>query len=277
MTISSRMRNLPAFQQRLVSSLVMLAAYGLVVACGPTAIKATFLFLAGALCVEWVKMCRLSLRITSLLMIGLVYSSVYAASCHRSVLGMGVLLCFISLGVLLSWMAWYRRFLWVSLGLLYIGLPCVTLFWILEDPSAGVATFVALTAVVALNDTAAYLFGNWLKGPLLLPGVSPSKTWSGFLGGILCVALCAGIFYFSISTPASLQGFVGISAGLAFLSSLGDLLESKLKRLHRIKDSGGLIPGHGGLLDRLDGFLFMLPLFGLARLIWPDIISFSLR
>lgn len=270
-------RNMTAFQQRFLSSIVMIGAYALLIVSGEWPIKLTFLFLAGALSVEWVKICRLSIRKMSILMIGIIYCVLYLAAIQHPVQAVGLLLCGASLGVFLSWMSWYRRFLWVSLGLLYIGLPCVTIFWLLDTRSSGILLLVWMTTLVAINDTTAYLVGNWLKGPKLIAVVSPSKTWSGFFGGIVCASLVGGVFYFFITTAASLQQFIGICAAVAFWSTIGDLFESKIKRLHKIKDSGDWIPGHGGLLDRLDGLLFVIPAVGGAILIWPELMEFSLR
>ena len=118
-------------------------------------------------------------------------------------------------------------------------------------------TLLSIAAVVTACDIAAYFVGRRVGGPRLAPVISPGKTRSGAIGGIVGAVLAAMAVgrYLSFSvTEAPLAG-----VGLAVLAQSGDLLESALKRNLAIKDSGGLIPGHGGFLDRFDGYLLTLP------------------
>lgn len=117
----------------------------------------------------------------------------------------------------------------------------------LDDPHGMRAVFV-LFAIVWGSDVLAYFTGRTLGGPKLWPRVSPKKTWSGFIGGTLFAALAAGLVGGSLV-------LVALGAILAAVSQGGDLLESALKRRFDAKDASQLIPGHGGVMDRLDGFL----------------------
>jgi phosphatidate cytidylyltransferase len=128
-------------------------------------------------------------------------------------------------------------------------------------------------AVAWAADIAAFLVGNALKGPKLWPQFSPNKTWSGFIGGLVAATLAAvAVARF---LPMGLDPFramaLGLFAGLATMA--GDLWESMLKRRFGVKDSGDLIPGHGGLLDRVDGLMFAFLAVAAARLLvnlgWP--------
>ena len=155
--------------------------------------------------------------------------------------------------------------LWAGIGALWIGVACVGLLWLAADPVAGHATILWLFAVVWTTDSAAYVVGRWAGGPRLAPRWSPKKTWSGALGGLaaagLVGAITAKILGFSVLSPV-----LWLSVGLSVAVQAGDLAESAAKRRFGVKDTSGLIPGHGGLLDRLDGMLAALAVAALMAL-----------
>jgi phosphatidate cytidylyltransferase len=105
-------------------------------------------------------------------------------------------------------------------------------------------------------DSAAYFAGRAIGGPKLAPAISPKKTWSGFVGGLLGATLGAFAMVWLFALPVQLAYVTPL---LAILSVFGDLYESNLKRQAGVKDSGKVLPGHGGLLDRLDGLVFVAP------------------
>ena len=115
-------------------------------------------------------------------------------------------------------------------------------------------------AVVWTTDVSGYIFGKLFKGPRLFSSISPNKTWSGFLSGVILSAFLSLCLAFYADSKNYLIIFILGAVGAA-VSSAGDLFESKLKRLNLKKDTSNLIPGHGGLLDRLDGFLFAILYF----------------
>ena len=160
-----------------------------------------------------------------------------------------------------------------AFGVLYLGAPTLALIWLRDFGATGrMWTFLVLASAWAA-DIVAFAAGNLFKGPKLWPRFSPNKTWSGFFGGLLAATL-AGAAVASLQ-PQELSFvkalLVGAFAGLATMA--GDLWESMLKRRFGVKDSGGLIPGHGGLLDRVDGLMFALLAVAAARLFvnlgWP--------
>jgi phosphatidate cytidylyltransferase len=155
---------------------------------------------------------------------------------------------------------------WMAAGSLWVALPCIILLWLAHDESAGRITLLWVFAVVWATDIGAYATGRWLGGPLLAPRWSPRKTWAGLCGGIGCAAL-VGWATASMLGVASALPLVAISAGLAIVEQFGDLAESVAKRRFGVKDASGLIPGHGGLLDRLDGLLAVIPAVALLTLI----------
>ena len=138
-------------------------------------------------------------------------------------------------------------------GLLLIWLAAAAFAWLRADPTAGRTNALFLLAIVWATDIAAYLIGRTAKGPRLAPSISPGKTWSGAVGGLVA-AICAGLAAAAI-TRTSLTHAVVIATALSIIAQAGDLAESAIKRRRDVKDTSRLIPGHGGLLDRLDSTL----------------------
>jgi phosphatidate cytidylyltransferase len=149
---------------------------------------------------------------------------------------------------------------WLSFGVLYIGLAGIALIHLRGDSVAGRGNVLFLFLVVWASDIGAYLAGRRFGGPKLAPAISPNKTWSGAAGG-LASAMLVGLLAAAVIAPEGLV--IGrvllVAAVLAVLAQLGDLFESWLKRRFDVKDSSALIPGHGGLLDRLDAVLAAAP------------------
>jgi phosphatidate cytidylyltransferase len=160
--------------------------------------------------------------------------------------------------------------LWASIGVALVGLPAVALVWLRSIPDIGLDLLLWLLIVVWTTDTAAYVVGRRVGGPRLAPVVSPGKTWSGLGGGVIGASLASVITGWALGSERLLQ-LAGLGAVFALLAQLGDLAESMLKRRAGVKDSGSLIPGHGGVLDRVDGLLLTAPALALlvAAKAWP--------
>jgi len=162
---------------------------------------------------------------------------------------------------LLAGLKW-RSLRWTGFGLVYVAVPA-TGFVLLrqsEAPAGWIAVLFILVVVWA-TDIAAYFAGRGLGGPKLWPRVSPKKTWSGALGGTAAAVVAGGL----VAVLAGVGGFwlgVALAAPLSIAAQAGDLFESAVKRSFGVKDSGSIIPGHGGVLDRVDG------LFGAAAFAW---------
>ena len=164
-----------------------------------------------------------------------------------------------------------RRPISLAAGAIYIGITCIALIWLRHDGLAGLPNILFLLLVVWASDVGAYLAGRLLGGPRLAPRISPGKTWAGAGGGLLAavamgyiVAMCFALSSGGVARLSWRVALVAIVLGVA--AQLGDLLESAIKRRFGVKDSGRLIPGHGGLFDRLDGFLTAGPLAALLAL-----------
>jgi phosphatidate cytidylyltransferase len=145
---------------------------------------------------------------------------------------------------------------WLSAGTIYLGLPCVALIWLRNDAPAGRELVLWLIVLVWAVDIGAYVAGRLIGGPRLAPGVSPNKTWAGLAGGVgLAAATSAG--FAGANGHPHLLGPAAFGALLGCTAQAGDLVESWVKRRFGVKDTSGLIPGHGGLLDRVDGLLIV--------------------
>jgi phosphatidate cytidylyltransferase len=178
-----------------------------------------------------------------------------------------VFLGIISVAALWEWWRLTRPFaLWQALaGVPYIGCSMVALWLIRNNPQPfgpdsthGVANVMQIILLLMCIDIGAYIAGKAIGGPKLAPRVSPGKTWAGLAGGMMSAALL--LWMMSAERPIRL---VLIGYGIAILAQAGDLFESWLKRRAGVKDSSNLIPGHGGVLDRMDGYLTAVPVIWL--------------
>ena len=172
--------------------------------------------------------------------------------------------------------AWKRAGAAISCGAAFGARPGLALGWRRGQPG-GAAIVLLVMLTVWFSDTGAYVAGRTFGGPKLAPSVSPSKTWSGAAGGLLAAGLLGAAFGASIAgrmlpTPHGWGphgfGVTALMAGLLGIASQGgDLAESWAKRRFGVKDSGWLIPGHGGLLDRVDGLMVAAPAAALLLLL----------
>lgn len=140
-------------------------------------------------------------------------------------------------------------------GVVYVGVPALLVVWLRQDTDHGTTAILFILLVVAAHDTFAMMTGKLIGGPRLWPLLSPNKTWSGVAGGLIASLLAGLIFAVALGSDAPVLwlGALGLILGLAGFA--GDLAESAFKRRYQIKHASSLVPGHGGLLDRLDGLL----------------------
>jgi phosphatidate cytidylyltransferase len=157
--------------------------------------------------------------------------------------------------------------IWRAGGLIFIGLVLLAVLVMRGAGSMGIWAGLFLGTVVWMTDSAAFFTGRQVGGEKLAPGISPSKTWSGALGG-LALGSIAGLVVWIVVTDSPWWIGLGFAISISILGQLGDLCESAVKRHFRIKDSGDIIPGHGGLMDRLDSLtlsVLFVTLVGLAH------------
>jgi len=203
--------------------------------------------------------------------------------------GLGLLALGSAAAWLLSRGAPYRHRL--AAGIPYLGLTIVAMLWLRDDPVAGRANLLFIMLLVWASDIGAYLAGRLIGGWRLAPRVSPGKTWSGAVGGLAAAALAgfavgvvvaggpvawpgpggagpggAAAAWTAAGWPLQAALAAAVAALLGVVGQAGDLLESALKRRFGVKDSGRLIPGHGGLLDRIDALLAVAPVAAILAL-----------
>ncbi|MBC7576893.1 MAG: phosphatidate cytidylyltransferase [Tardiphaga sp.] len=178
------------------------------------------------------------------------------------------LVTLVSIGLFIEWrmIVGADRFGWGALGIVYAAAALAASVMVRLDPQWGFTALMFILLVVWVTDIGGYFAGRGIGGPKLWPRVSPKKTWAGAIGGIvLSLAVAAGFAAFGIGRLVPL---LLLAATLTTMSQLGDLFESAVKRRFGVKDSSHIIPGHGGLLDRLDGYVFAVvaaAVIGLVR------------
>lgn len=228
---------------------------------------------------EWVHMCGRRIRVLPGMAVPI---AVFAAGALAVMNHPRIALAVLGLGFLAAWFFAHRMAetltqpaLRLALGVLYIGLAGIALIELRHDTEAGRANVLFLFLIVWASDIGAYLAGRTLGGPKLWPAVSPNKTWSGAIGGLVAAILAGlGVAFWFSAAPVVLA-VVAAAVMLGVASQAGDLLESAIKRHFQVKDSSHLIPGHGGLLDRMDGVLAAAPVaallsfaLGYGRVVW---------
>lgn len=256
---------------RLVSAIVMIALALATTWFGGVVFAVLWLAAGSAVLFEWIAMVWIVRRIPSVVAGALAYTAFVLAHLTG---WPGIVLAAIALTggalVVMISMTWRDR-IWAgagyTVGFIVVAVPII----VRSDPALGALAVIWIFAVVWGTDIAAYFTGRALGGPKLWPRLSPNKTWAGFFGGLAC-AMLAGFLLGLIARLVGQAPLLDLWA-LTLLSGLasvigqsGDLAESALKRHFDVKDSGTLIPGHGGVMDRLDAFFAVCLLVGLMLL-----------
>jgi phosphatidate cytidylyltransferase len=145
--------------------------------------------------------------------------------------------------------------LWIAAGPLYVALPAIALIWLRGDDEPGRLLILWLLLTVWATDIGAFFAGRIIGGPLLAPGISPNKTWAGLVGAVVSAGIVGAVASTIDSEAPATVLLAAAGALLAIVAQAGDLGESWVKRRFGAKDSSQLIPGHGGLFDRVDGLI----------------------
>lgn len=246
---------LKSFIKRVIATLVLVPVVVFCIMAGYPFIN-TLAFLGGLLlALEWANLVKNTNP--SFYMLSYIFSVTIFVFVGYPVIGLIFMLFALALAVVKSKGEENR-------GLLLLGIPYI---------SIGVGSLVEIYNIFGPHmilwfmflvwgvDIGGYLFGCTLKGPKLAPKISPNKTWSGLIGGVLLsVAFSYGVcWFFGVSSWNATKNFLFAAAILAVIAQIGDLIESYIKRRMGVKDSGNIIPGHGGVFDRVDGLIFAAP------------------
>lgn len=152
---------------------------------------------------------------------------------------------------------WWGRFAWLTFGLAYIG-GATALLILMRCARETEVLVLGLIGIVIATDVGAYFAGRTIGGPKIAPSISPSKTWAGLGGGMAAASLFTALFALSLLSVFGINDVILsalFGAALAVVAQMGDFFESWMKRKAGVKDSGAIIPGHGGVLDRIDGLI----------------------
>ncbi len=255
--------SLTSLQQRVISALVL----------APIAIGALYfgglyflLFLIGASAVMAYEWCHASLEKSPGLVTVLTAASIIVALflAQKGYIFQGVIVL-LSGSILLAIAAIVLkkndRMIWAFIGPLCIGLPVLALIVLRAIPDAGFGVTFGLFLAVWATDIGAYFSGKTIGGPKIAPAISPNKTWAGLIGGIISAMITAYLVdRYLVGGLVATIGILGLGAICAILAQMGDFAESAWKRHFGIKDASNLIPGHGGVMDRLDGIFLTAPM-----------------
>lgn len=149
------------------------------------------------------------------------------------------------------------------LSAIYVG---IGFYFFIETRNAGLVYIFYSIFMIWATDSGAYFIGKAIGKKKLWPEISPNKTVEGFIGGVVCALIVAVLFVLLTDINATIIGLMGITVVLSIFGQIGDLVQSAFKRHFNVKDSGNILPGHGGILDRFDSLLFVLPLLNLFHL-----------
>ena len=262
--------SLTSLQQRVISALVL----------APIAIAALYfgdvyflLFLIGASIIMAYEWCHASMEKTPGLITALTASVVIIALLfsYKIYLFQSIITIFLGAFLVSAMAVLFKKdggLIWAFLGPVCIGLPVLALMTLRSIPEIGFVLTLGLFLVIWATDIGAYFCGKSIGGPKIAPGISPNKTWAGLIGGMIAAMIVAyGVNLYLVNSQVATIGVLGIGAMCAILAQVGDFAESGWKRHFGIKDASNLIPGHGGVMDRLDGVFLTAPLLAVLILI----------
>ena len=253
---------------RVLSAAVMLPAAVYIILEGEYSYLGLVIVLSGLILFEWNNICEgkgfsLTFIMQSLIVLYAIISLYFYGVVNILFLGIGAAII-----VIVAFLS-KKSTKWALNGLTYAIVPALSLLWLRSYSSDGGYIVLWAMIIVWSMDTGGYFAGKNIGGPKMAPKISPNKTWSGLAGGTALAMITGTIaaYYFDFGVPLWLIAL--ISGFLSVWSQIGDLYESSLKRKFNVKDSGTIIPGHGGIMDRVDGVVFVVPLVAVMILFRP--------
>jgi phosphatidate cytidylyltransferase len=251
------------FTTRLASGLAMGAIAALFTFTGPVPFTVLVVAVTVALSWEWGRLVHGG---EGDVVIAVQIATVALAAVLAALEKVGLGLLILPIGAILALLlSLGRNSLFSALGVFYAGLPAVALIWLRADTALGLLAVVFLILIVVASDTAGFVVGRLVGGAKLWPRLSPNKTWAGCLGALAGSAVVAAAFALIVNDASPIR-LAGIGCLLSLVAQVGDLFESAVKRRFGAKDASTLIPGHGGVMDRVDGLAAVASAAGLMGL-----------
>lgn len=249
---------------RILSAAVLAPLALLCIWLGGAAFAVMVALIAGGLAFEWLGMCRQRSRLPAIMVFTALPLAVLVAAWVGIVQAVVLLVAATAAGIAVE--GGFSRTHPLAFGVPYLGVGAVALIWLRHPQASGGVNVIVLLLIVWSSDIGAYMVGRAIGGPRLAPAISPGKTWSGAVGGLIAAAITGllAATFLTHGAPSWRPGVFAVLLGV--VSQAGDLFESQVKRHFGVKDSGSLIPGHGGLLDRLDAVLTAAPAAALLAL-----------
>jgi phosphatidate cytidylyltransferase len=263
---SGQSKPLSNLQLRVISAVILAVVTLAVTWFGGLPFRLLAAGIAAAIFYEWAVMCRTSINglhqlVVAAMLVGVLFLLISGQAAATVLIALAITLAAAIVHAIASGQGG-----WMPAGLAYAALSGISLALLRGSDQSGLVAILFLFAVVWATDIIAYFVGRAIGGPKLAPAISPGKTWSGAIGGAVG-GVCAGMLLSTIAgTSPSLATFA-TALILSVISQAGDLFESWVKRRKGVKDSGNIIPGHGGVMDRVDGLVaaaFALYLLGWA-------------
>lgn len=259
-------RDFGGIRVRLVSAIVLAPPVLAAVYLGSPFADAVVLLAGGVMAWEWARICgQPRLGLLSVSLVAPVLCALGASAAGFEPLAGWIAVTGAMAATLLAGRQDQPHPLWFGFGVVYAAVPCLAFLWLVHDPLYGWKVVFWLLAIVWATEVGAYVAGRAIGGPRLAPRISPNKTWAGVFGGLAAAAV-AGAAIGAVVPEVALGRLMLLSTLLALVAQSGDLFESAVKRRFGVKDASALIPGHGGLLDRVDGLI--AGTLGVAAIAW---------
>jgi phosphatidate cytidylyltransferase len=242
-------------QLRIVSGLILAVIVLAATWQGGLAFSALSALIGLLIYYEWSTITRLATEQPVANTVGWIGQAAIAVAVVSGTFGYSIVLLVLFLAIAIGFVVTRGVSRWFPAGIVYAGLTGIALSSIRGADTVGLHAMLFVFSVVWATDILAYFIGRAIGGPKLAPKISPGKTWSGAIGGAVC-AVIAGSLVAYAALPASVVPAAAVALVLSVCSQSGDLFESFIKRRFGVKDSSHLIPGHGGVMDRVDGLIF---------------------
>lgn len=252
--------------QRTVTAIALAVPAAAAVVVGPPYLTVFVGAIVAVMAWEWVRVTGArTFGVTGATLAALLVGAVAAAGFGRFAWAYGIVAAAVPAVIAVARLHAREHALPIAVGAVYIGVPALSLLWLYARPEIGRELVIWLICIVIACDIGAFFVGRTLKGPKLAPRISPGKTWSGAVGGIAAAVIVGVVLGLALGLTRPLV-LAAAAIVFAVIAQMGDLLESGVKRAFRVKDAGGILPGHGGMMDRVDGIVAALVAAALA--IW---------